>query len=136
MGGRCIFAASFAGCVEVVEPAVGRVLRTLAENGIRNGQLTAVELALREALANAVIHGNCNQSGKRVRVECFQHRDRSLLLVVRDQGSGFDPTGLVDPTKPENIYRDAGRGIFLIRYFMDEVRFARGGREIRMCKDP
>jgi len=117
-----------------VEKIVNRVIRTVAESGKWNGQLTAIELALREALANAVLRGNKSNSRKQVSVDCFQHRDGSVLLVVRDHGQGFDPACLDDPTRPENIYRDSGRGIFLIRHFVDEVQFARGGREIRMRK--
>ena len=100
-----------------------------------NGQPEAIEVALREALANAILHGNRSNTRKPVQLDCFQQRDQSILLVVRDQGQGFDLAHLVDPTRPENILRAGGRGIFLIRHFMDEVDFQRGGSEIRMRKD-
>ncbi len=135
-GAKRIFSASFSSHLPALERMVNRVLRTLVESGSRNGQLAAVELALREALANAVLHGSDGNRQKQVRVECFQHGDGSVLLVVRDHGQGFDPARLEDPTHPENIYRDCGRGIFLIRHFVDQVQFARGGREIRMHKKP
>lgn len=112
------------------------VLRAIARNFSLDGQMSAVELSLREALANAVLHGNGGNPRKRVRVECFRDVDGSLVLVVRDSGPGFNPARLKDPTEPENLFRDCGRGIFLIRHFMDDVEFARGGREIRMRKIP
>jgi len=61
--------------------------------------------------------------------------EENILLVVRDQGNGFDPSRVSNPTSPENIYRAGGRGIFLIYHFMDEVEFGRGGREVRMRKN-
>lgn len=131
---KCVFEASFASKVEAVEPTVHQVLRALEANGCKDGILSDVEIALREALHNAVLHGNDRNPRKRVRVECSEQPDRSLLLVVRDSGPGFDPDHVVDPTKTENLFRETGRGIYMIRHFMDEVQFKRGGREIRMRK--
>lgn len=109
----------------------------LKAHGCRERQCTAAELSLREALANAILHGNGSDSKKRVELDCYGHGDGSVTLVVRDQGHGFDINSLSDPTSPENVYRDGGRGIYLIRHFMDQVEFDRGGSEIRMrkCKD-
>jgi len=131
-----IFSEAIPSATHAVEPVVARVLDVLGESGCMNGQPEGIELALREALANAILHGNQGNPRKRVQVDCFQQDDASIVLVVRDQGRGFDPALLEDPTKSENIYRACGRGIFLIRHFMDEVRFLRGGREIHMRKRP
>jgi serine/threonine-protein kinase RsbW len=60
--------------------------------------------------------------------------DRGLLIVVRDQGEGFDPSAISEPVVGQNLYSDHGRGIFLINQLMDEVKFERGGTEIRMRK--
>ena len=110
------------------------ILQAVAEKTPLEGRCAEIELALREALANAILHGNNGNQRKRVRVECHKDGDNCLLLVVRDNGHGFDPAKVKDPTAPENLFRACGRGIFLIRHFMDDVQFARGGREIRMKK--
>jgi serine/threonine-protein kinase RsbW len=93
-----------------------------------------VELALREALANAVIHGNKTDPRKKVHIDCHVHPGRELAFVIRDEGSGFDPSKVPDPTKAENILSEKGRGIHLMRVLMDEVHFDDGGREVRLQK--
>ena len=99
-----------------------------------DGHRDAIDLALREAIVNAVVHGNRLNPDTKVQVECYALPERQILLVVRDEGPGFDPGEIEDPTKPENLERATGRGIFLIQRFMDEVAFGDGGREIRMKK--
>jgi serine/threonine-protein kinase RsbW len=94
----------------------------------------AIELALTEALANAIVHGAKSDPSKSIEcdVACDQHMD--LLIVVRDPGKGFDPNAIPNPVVGENIYSDHGRGIFLINQLMDEVKFQKNGTEIRMVK--
>ena len=118
----------------MVEPVVSRALRVMAEHGCVDGQSTAAELALREALANAIVHGNKSESRKRVQLDCYQESDGTLLLVVQDEGHGFDLDAVRDPTQPENLTRSTGRGIYLIKHFMDEVEYRNRGRELRMRK--
>ncbi len=118
-----------------IEPLVERVLGMLDALLAADGHRDALDLALREALVNAVVHGNHNDPKRKVHVECFRMAGGSLLVVVRDQGSGFNPLRVLDPTAPENLTKATGRGIFLIRKFMDEVEFGEGGREIRMKKN-
>ena len=95
-----------------------------------------VGLALRESVINAIKHGNKNDAAKRVVVEFAKER-AALTVRVRDQGEGFDPRVVSNPLAPENLLRPTGRGIFLIRHFMDDVRIERvpeGGMEISMTK--
>ena len=92
-----------------------------------------IEVALREALANAVVHGNQKDPGKRVYVSCCCETD-GVSLVVRDEGQGFDVNAVPDPTAPGHIESDHGRGIYLMRALMDEVRFERGGTVVYMRK--
>ncbi len=106
----------------------------LGRQGCQERQCVAMELALREALANAILHGNGADEKKRVELACYGHADGSVTLVVRDEGPGFRLDRVRDPTSPENLFRDGGRGIYLIQHFMDEVHFDRGGAEIRMKK--
>lgn len=93
-----------------------------------------VELALQEALANAIRHG-CQDDPTR-QVQCCISVDESgeILVVVRDPGSGFDRSRVADPLAPENVLKSSGRGIFLINQLMDEVDFRDGGRELQMRK--
>jgi serine/threonine-protein kinase RsbW len=131
---QLVFSERVPSTTDAIEPALQRVMQVMNHHGCPDGRCEAIELALREALANAIIHGNRSSARKRVTVDCYRQGEQSILLVVRDQGTGFDPSCLGNPTAPENIYRAGGRGIFLIRHFVDEVEFSRGGREIRMRK--
>ncbi|MBI3405985.1 MAG: ATP-binding protein [Acidobacteria bacterium] len=133
-GAKLLFSKTFSSNPEVLEPLVLRVVGILGNHGCESGHCTEIELALREALANAILHGNGANRRKKVELDCYMQKDKSILLVVRDQGKGFNPDRVSDPTQPENIYRAGGRGIFLIRHFMDEVEFHRNGAEIHMRK--
>jgi serine/threonine-protein kinase RsbW len=98
-----------------------------------------ISVAIRESVINAIKHGNRNDASKRVFVE-FETAARDvpeLSIRVRDQGEGFEPEEVADPLAPENLLKSSGRGIFLIRNFMDDVQLQRapeGGMEIRMVK--
>ena len=94
-------------------------------------------MALREALANAIKHGNGQDMAKRVHLE-MEVKDHTLRIRIRDEGPGFDPAGVADPLAQENRFKTSGRGIFYMKTFMDEVRFSRvdgGGMEIVLTKD-
>jgi serine/threonine-protein kinase RsbW len=99
-----------------------------------------VSVSIRECVINAIKHGNRNDASKRVFVEFATASLGSwseLTIRVRDQGEGFDPENIADPLAPENLLKGSGRGIFLIRSFMDDVELRRipeGGMEIRMVK--
>ncbi|MEQ1727225.1 MAG: ATP-binding protein [Vicinamibacterales bacterium] len=107
--------------------------------GLDEDALHWVSVAVREAVANAVKHGNKGDATKKVFVAYDGTFDRlpELTVTVRDQGEGFDPEEVADPLAPENLLKGSGRGIFLIRSFMDEMtlrRAAEGGMEMRMVK--
>jgi serine/threonine-protein kinase RsbW len=84
-----------------------------------------------EALTNAILYGNQADPAKRVRVEVSMTCEE-VALVVYDEGEGFDPSTIPDPTLPENLERAGGRGIFLIRELMDEVRYNDCGNCLRL----
>jgi serine/threonine-protein kinase RsbW len=94
-----------------------------------------IELALTEALANAVVHGARNDPSKIIECSVACDDERGILIVVRDPGSGFDPAQIANPCHGENIYSNHGRGIYLINQLMDEVQFHKNGTEIHMRKD-
>jgi serine/threonine-protein kinase RsbW len=97
-------------------------------------------MAVRESVINAITHGNQSDPAKLVFIDFSAtpaSQPADLIVRVRDQGRGFDPKLLDDPLEPENILKDSGRGIFLIRQFMDDVSVEpahEGGMEIRMRK--
>jgi serine/threonine-protein kinase RsbW len=91
-------------------------------------------MALHEALANAVIHGNDGNSGKRVYVDCRCYMDGEVSITVRDEGPGFDCSAIPNPTFRENLLFTHGRGIYLIKVLMDEVSFEEGGAVLMMRK--
>jgi serine/threonine-protein kinase RsbW len=93
-----------------------------------------IELALTEALANAVVHGAKNDPSKIIECDVACDENRGILIVVRDPGTGFDPAKIANPCHGENIYASHGRGIYLINQLMDEVQFHKNGTEIHMLK--
>jgi serine/threonine-protein kinase RsbW len=117
-----------------IDPVVRNIMDVVSKMQCAAGKEQAIELALTEALANAVVHG-CKCDPTKV-VECCVACDeeQGMLIVVRDPGTGFDPAGIPSPVVGENIYSDHGRGIFLINQLMDEVQFHNNGTEIRMIK--
>lgn len=94
-----------------------------------------MELALQEALANAVRHGCKGDPTKLIRcLVTVNDASGDVVIVVRDPGVGFDPTSVPNPLQRENLLKPSGRGVFLINQLMDEVRFADSGREVLMRK--
>jgi serine/threonine-protein kinase RsbW len=119
--------------VQVVSDHVGRMA------GLDDDSLHWVGVAVRESVINAIKHGNGNDEQKRVFVEFapLASDGPGIAIRVRDEGPGFDPETLPDPLAPENMLKSSGRGIFLIRNFMDEMRLQRapeGGMEMVMVK--
>src|SRR5579863_4413979 len=109
------------------------------ETGFDEESVHAIGIAVRESVINAITHGNRSDASKHVVIEFESdpHRTRTLTIRVRDQGQGFDPNALPSPLDPENLLKPGGRGIFLIRSFMDEVHIEAldgGGMQIQMIK--
>ena len=114
--------------------AQNRILKALEALGYPERDLFGWRLALEEALVNAIKHGNKLSEDKTVRIACDLGGE-SAKVVIRDQGEGFDPGGVPDPTADENLDRPCGRGIMLMRSFMTAVRYADRGREVTLVKD-
>jgi serine/threonine-protein kinase RsbW len=100
----------------------------------KDGTETDIEIALSEALENAVVHGNGEDPDKPVYLTCRCALDGEVSITVEDEGRGFDTATLPDPTAPENRLRTSGRGIYLMKAVMDEVRFTKGGALVYMRK--
>jgi serine/threonine-protein kinase RsbW len=131
---------SFSSALDMTDfvQVVGDHVSRLA--GLDEDTLHWVNVAVRECVINAIKHGNRQDADKRVFVDFEVRIDatgRDLLIRVRDQGEGFDYGEVADPLAPENLLKASGRGIFLIRNFMDDVQLRRppeGGMEILMTK--
>jgi anti-sigma regulatory factor (Ser/Thr protein kinase) len=117
-----------------VDPVVQQVMEAIRELSCVNGKADAIELALQEALANAVVHGAKEDPSKVVECIVACDEERGVLIIVRDPGEGFDPGAIPACTMGENLYSNHGRGIFLINQLMDEVKFRKNGTEIHMVK--
>jgi serine/threonine-protein kinase RsbW len=119
---------------KAVDPVVQSVMEVVREMEGVDGKEDAIELSLQEALANAVIHGAKEDPNKVVECMVGRDRERGILIVVRDPGTGFNPGTIPGCTVGENVYSNHGRGIFLINQLMDEVQFRKNGTEIHMVK--
>ncbi len=121
--------------LETVNSAEATASRVASEAGFDEDDVMKVAMAVREAAVNAVLHGNAYDSGKKVTLD-FERTGRDLVITIRDQGKGLDLSKIPDPLAPENLLKTSGRGIFLIRSFMDEVHIhpSRTGTEIKLVK--
>jgi serine/threonine-protein kinase RsbW len=120
--------------VNAISPVVEAVLRLVEQLAYAAGKEFEIEMALREALANAVLHGCKGDPRKKIECSVTGDPDQGILIVVSDPGDGFDPTQIPSPTDGQNLFSDHGRGIFLISRLMDEVQYERNGAKIRMRK--
>jgi serine/threonine-protein kinase RsbW len=128
------FELTIAGSVKAIEPAVEQILAVIESMGCAKGKEFAIETAIRESLANAIIHGCGGDPSKQVKLSAYCDDERGMILVVRDPGKGFDPKTIPSPVHGERLFAEHGRGIYLINQLMDEVRFRSGGTEIWMRK--
>ena len=125
---------SLAADKRAIDTVVEQVMDTIRQTKCADGKEDAIELALHEALANAVVHGAKEDPTKIVECLVACDEQRGILIIVRDPGPGFDPQAIPSCTMGENLYSNHGRGIFLINQLMDEVQFHKNGTEIHMVK--
>jgi len=121
--------------LETVDSAEQTATRIAAEAGFEEDEVMRISMAVREAAINAVLHGNAYDPGKKVKLD-FESTPRDLVITISDQGKGLDMSKIPDPLAPENLLKTSGRGIFLIRSFMDEVQIhpSHSGTEIKLIK--
>jgi serine/threonine-protein kinase RsbW len=121
--------------VETVDNAEQAASRIATAAGFDEDQVMQISMAVREAAVNAVLHGNAYDPEKKVKVD-FEQNAADLVIRIRDQGKGLDLACIPDPLAPENLLKTSGRGIFLIRSFMDEVEIypSQTGTEIKLVK--
>ena len=122
--------------IEAVADAAAAVAGVMSRSGIDENAAFGIDMAVREAVTNAVLHGNKQDETKFVEITLMRS-PAVLEIKVHDQGSGFNPDAIPDPTKDENLLKSSGRGIFFMRNFMDEVDWVirpEGGTTVRMVK--
>ncbi len=110
-----------------------RLLEEVARHGYGQGDVFAVKLALEEVLINAIKHGNKYDSNKSVNV-AHEIDEHQAVFTITDEGEGFRPTDVPDPTADENLEKPCGRGLMLMRAFMDEVSYNDRGNQVRLMK--
>ena len=122
--------------IDTIASAAAAVADFVGRSGISDDAAFGIDLAVREAVTNAVIHGNRQDEDKTVDLTLKSSPD-AVEISVHDQGPGFNPSEVPDPTAEENILKTSGRGIFFMRSFMDEVVWSlppEGGTTVRMLK--
>ncbi|HWG19533.1 MAG TPA: ATP-binding protein [Terracidiphilus sp.] len=126
---------SLSSTMESVSEVEALAEKLATQAGLDEDQVFHVTMAVREAAVNAVLHGNEYDPSKQITAS-FENTGKSLVFIIADEGAGVDPEKLPDPRDPENLLRGTGRGIFLIRSFMDEVHFRQlhPGTELTLVK--
>ena len=122
--------------IETVATAAAAVAEFVGRSGMSDDAVFGIDMAIREAVTNAVLHGNREDENKTVDIVLKSSPD-AVEISVHDQGPGFNPEDVPDPTAQENILKTSGRGIFFMRTFMDEVDWLirpEGGTTVRMLK--
>lgn len=122
--------------LESVDHAEEITVALAKKAGFDEDDLIKIGMAVRESMVNAVVHGNRYNANKKVRFWASKNGEK-LTVRIADEGEGFDIESLPDPLAPENLFRSSGRGIFLIRTFMDECEIRRldpGGMEVTLIK--
>jgi serine/threonine-protein kinase RsbW len=121
--------------LETVNNAEETASRMASEAGFDEEEIMKISMAVREAAVNAVLHGNAYDPNKKVTL-AFERTPDDLVIVIRDQGKGLDESKIPDPLAPNNLMKTSGRGIFLIRSFMDvvEIHPSQTGTELKMIK--
>lgn len=130
----CQFTMTIPADPSAIPKVTDGVTHVLQEKGWPDEDVMAVELALSEAVANAIRHGCHGDANQQLQCSVSLGESGEIVITVRDPGAGFDPDKLPNPLDPANLLKTSGRGIFLINGLMDEVQFADGGRELQMKK--
>ncbi len=126
---------TFDSTLDTVDHAEQKASRIATELGFADDEVMQISMAVREGAVNAVLHGNAYAPDKKV-ILAFERTPENLVITIRDQGKGINLSNIPNPLAPENLLKTSGRGIFLMRSFMDEVeiRPSQTGTEVKMIK--
>ena len=114
-----------------IDQAVSEILEACTDQGYEESATFAIRLSLEEAMANAMMHGNAGDESKRIRLSC-RIDGKQICLEIQDEGPGFDPDTVPDPTADENLTIASGRGLALIKAFMTRVEIPRPGNQLKL----
>ncbi len=117
--------------IEKIEEAAYFVEKVAREMHFPSSDIDNIAIATTEAVSNAIIHGNKNDLKKKVIIEVHSKKDR-MVVIVEDEGTGFDPTKVDNPLLPDNLLKERGRGIFILKSLMDEVEYSFPGKGTRV----
>lgn len=120
----------------MISPTVDWLIQAIEASRCVCGEEFGIGMAIREALNNAVVHGNRLDSHRLVQIHCACELGEGVSIVIKDEGHGFDLAAVPDPLSDQNIASEHGRGILLMKMGVDEVSFACGGAEVHMRKRP
>jgi len=122
--------------LESVDQAERLTLEVARESGFGEEDLDRIGMSVRECMVNAVVHGNRYNAKKKVRLSLSRTPER-LTIRIADQGEGFDPDAVPDPVATDNLFRQSGRGVFLMKTFMDDLQVRRleSGTEVTLVKN-
>ena len=134
MSESMLFSQSFSSDLNESASIQQQIIEVWLKSGVSDGDLPDLQLALEEGLANAVKHGNQLNPAKQVKVECQLLDDCMIRVTIEDEGAGFNPEEVPDPTDFANLDKPSGRGIVLMRAFMDEVLYNDRGNRLTFCK--
>jgi serine/threonine-protein kinase RsbW len=126
---------TFDSSLETIDSAEEKATRFATELGFADDEVMQISMAVREGTVNAVLHGNAYAADKKVTL-AFEQKGGDLVITIRDQGKGMDLSKIPNPLAPENLLKTSGRGIFLMRSFMDvvEIRPSQTGTEVKLIK--
>jgi serine/threonine-protein kinase RsbW len=121
--------------LETIDSAEEKATRFATELGFADDEVMQISMAVREGAINAVLHGNAYAPDKKITL-AFEQRGDNLVITIRDQGKGMDVSKIPNPLAPQNLLKTSGRGIFLMRSFMDvvEIRPSQTGTEVKLIK--
>ena len=124
--------ASDPGQIQAVEKKTSKIARL---TGLKEDERDNVAIAVTEAVANAIFHGNARDKSKKVYIR-YSITEQLLIIDIQDEGSGFRPEEIKDPLAPENLLKESGRGVFIVKNLMDDVKFkfTKSGTTVTLIK--
>jgi serine/threonine-protein kinase RsbW len=118
---------------QAVDRICAQLLKEAERNGFNKDEIFGAHLAMEEAFTNAVLHGNAADSSKKVTID-YLITPEKIDVSITDEGDGFDPESIPDPRSEENLSKSSGRGVLLMRAYMDVVEFVENGNCVHMVK--
>ena len=118
---------------EEMDKAAASILSSMDSLGYPDESIRKMKIILTELFANAIYHGNKGDHSKKVTIGHIINK-KKILVSIMDEGDGFDPAGIPDPTLPENLVKDCGRGLYIVHTYVDKVEFNAKGNRVTVIK--